>query len=129
MLGPERLPSRGRDAGGHRSTVIGIYDMFAAVGRDWGVPDGGCGQESPRAGAVLVEAATAGPFRWRNGVWLRAETSLCQLPDARTSSTFPELFVASRRLRPVGRFKERNASGCASGMPRAPRSPRPVLAR
>jgi len=82
------------------STVFGIYDMFASVGRDWAFLTGG-EAGSPRARAVLV-ARTTRPMQVANGVWLRAEQSLraCPTPDI---VYVPELFVPADAA-PGGRF-------------------------
>jgi len=83
------------------STVFGIYDMFAAVGRDWAFLTAGAAG-TPRAGAVLV-GRDSRPIQVANGVWLRAETSFanCPTPDI---VYVPELFVPPDAA-PCGRFK------------------------
>lgn len=83
------------------STVFGIYDMFASVGRDWAFLTGG-EAGTPRARAVLV-AGNARPIRVANGVWLRPEFSFrnCPTPDI---VYVPELFVPADAP-PGGRFE------------------------
>lgn len=72
------------------STVFGLYDMFASVGRDWPMLTRGKPGE-PGARPVLV-ARNAAPFQVVNGVWLIPEASLenCPAPDV---VYVPELFV------------------------------------
>lgn len=83
------------------STLFGIHDMFASVGRDWAfLTQGKPG--TPRARAVLVGRNTR-PIQVANGVWLRAETSFaaCPTPDI---VYVPELFVPADTA-PCGRFQ------------------------
>jgi len=73
------------------STLYGMYDLFAAAGRDWefivkGVP--GETQIRPQ-----VVSATRDGFRAINNVWIAPEASFADSPQADVVCV-PELFVA-----------------------------------
>ena len=73
------------------STLFGMYDLFASVGRDWeflmsGTPG------APRIRPVIA-AAGAGPFRAANGVMIEPQATFADLP-APDVICVPDLFVA-----------------------------------
>lgn len=73
------------------STLYGMYDLFAAAGRDWDfITKGAAG--AARLVPVVV-ASRMQPFRAINGVWIAPESSLddCRQVDV---VCVPELFVA-----------------------------------
>jgi transcriptional regulator GlxA family with amidase domain len=63
------------------SVVYGMYDVFMAVGRDWGVFSGG--EPGPQLMRPLVVAARAGAFVAANGVQIVPQATLadCPAPD------------------------------------------------
>jgi len=73
------------------STLYGMYDLFAAAGRDWGfIVDGAPGE--PKIRPQVVSAAREG-FRAINGVTITPEATLAECPRADVVCV-PELFVA-----------------------------------
>jgi len=72
------------------SVTYGMYDLFMAVGRDWGVVvDGQSGQTLMRPSIV---SARAGPFVAANDVQIAPQATLDERPDARVVCV-PELTV------------------------------------
>jgi transcriptional regulator GlxA family with amidase domain len=73
------------------STLYGMYDIFAGVGRDWAfLMTGSPGEPLMEP---LVVSADAGGFQAANGVWIRPQQTLdaCPSPDI---LCIPEVFVA-----------------------------------
>lgn len=72
------------------STLYGMYDLFAAVGRDWGVITEGQAGDAPFR--PFTTAAEAGGFRMANGVYVLPD---CTLDDAGIPDIVcvPELLV------------------------------------
>src|SRR5690606_15032047 len=60
------------------STLFGMFDLFAGVGRDWELLVTGNPGE-PRLQPMVV-AAQAAPFRAANGVWVRPDRALADCP-------------------------------------------------
>jgi transcriptional regulator GlxA family with amidase domain len=60
------------------STLFGMYDLFAGVGRDWEMLVSGTPGE-PQLQPCVV-AARAEPFRAANGVWIRPDHTLADCP-------------------------------------------------
>lgn len=96
------------------STLYGMYDLFAAVGRDWdflvkGTPG------TPRLKPVVVSVAKQG-FRAINNVWVEPESALDDCRDAAVVCV-PELFVApgeplsDRFAAEIRWLRERHAAG------------------
>ncbi len=73
------------------STVYGMFDLFMAAGRDWGMIVEG--KPGPSLIVPRVVAATREPFAAGNGVVIRADATLaeCEPPDV---VCVPELLVA-----------------------------------
>ncbi len=73
------------------STVLGMHDLFSAVGRDWGLIVAGVPGE-PRLRPLIV-GRTAERFRAANDVWLQPHHGLadCPVPDVVCVS---DMFVA-----------------------------------
>jgi len=73
------------------STVYGMFDLFMAAGRDWGMIVNG--EPGPSLIAPRVVAHTREPFAAGNGVVIRADATLaeCEPPDV---VCVPELLVA-----------------------------------
>jgi len=72
------------------STVYGIYDLFSSVGRDWDLLTRGSARDSPFAPVVV--ARSRDELRAANGVWVRPEAALEELPDPDIVCV-PELLV------------------------------------
>jgi transcriptional regulator GlxA family with amidase domain len=73
------------------STLYGMYDLFAAAGRDWDFLVKGAPGD-PRIRPLVVSGARQG-FRAINGVWITPESTLHDCPRAEVVCV-PELFVA-----------------------------------
>jgi len=73
------------------STVYGMFDLFMAAGRDWGIITQGV--PGPQLIAPRIVAQQAGPFAAGNGVVIQANCTLaeCEPPDV---VCVPELLVA-----------------------------------
>lgn len=82
------------------STLYGMYDIFAGVGRDWAfLMTGSPGEPLMEP---LVVSADAGGFQAANGVWIRPQAGLdeCPAPDI---LCIPEVFVSPEE-RLAGRY-------------------------
>ena len=96
------------------STLYGMYDLFAAAGRDWDfIVNGAPG--APRLRPVVVAARTQG-FRAINGVWITPDRTLDDCHQAEVVCV-PELFVApgerlgDRYAAEIDWLRERYAAG------------------
>ena len=62
------------------SVVFGMYDLFVAAGRDWGVVVDG--QPGPELMRPLIVSSHAGPFEAVNGITILPHVTLDQAPAA-----------------------------------------------
>lgn len=96
------------------SVVYGMYDLFAAVGRDWGfVVDGAPGPELMRP---FIVSAQPGPIQAVNGVMIVPHAVLDQVPAAEIVcvpevAVSPAESVAGRFDREIAWLRERYAAG------------------
>lgn len=107
------------------STLFGMYDLFAGVGRDWEMlVSGAPGQ--PKLQACVV-AASAEPLRAANGVWIQPDHALADCPPVdficiSDALIAPDAELEGRFEAEVAWLRERYAAGaslasaCAGGL-------------
>lgn len=107
------------------STLFGMYDLFAGVGRDWELLVSGRAS-APRLQPCVVAAQTE-PFRAANGVWIRPDHTLTDCPPAdfvciSDALIAPDSTLAGRYQSEIAWLRERHAAGahlasaCAGGL-------------
>jgi transcriptional regulator GlxA family with amidase domain len=107
------------------STLFGMYDLFAGVGRDWEMLVSGTPGE-PQLQPCVV-AARAEPFRAANGVWIRPDHTLADCPPVdficiSDALIAPDSSLAGGYGSEIAWLRERHAGGahlasaCAGGL-------------
>ena len=96
------------------SVVHGMYDVFMAVGRDWGAFTGG--EPGPQLMQPIIVSAHEGAFVTDNGLQIVPQASLAECP-ATSLVCVPDLNVRPGEAL-EGRFAKRKSRGCANAMRR-----------